>query len=94
MLGHSRQLYKSNQEVEWRQLPLVENPLPQLLWICVALENFALIETGDARRVVALSSTSRFTKVGSGDAVDYTIAAKLIDSEARLQVWAESLGIE
>jgi nucleoside-diphosphate-sugar epimerase len=55
---------------------------------------FALIEASGARRVVVLSSTSRFTKVGSGDLAEQATAAKLIDGEARLQAWAESRGIE
>lgn len=68
-------------------------------WICVAPiwvlpDYFALIETSGARRVVVLSSTSRFTKVGSGDTAEQATAAKLIDGEARLQAWAESRGIE
>lgn len=68
-------------------------------WICVAPiwvlpDYFSLIEACGARRVVALSSTSRFTKVGSGDTAENTIAAKLTDSEARVEAWAESHGIE
>ena len=68
-------------------------------WICVAPiwvlpDYFALIEAAGARRVVVLSSTSRFTKVGSGDTAEQATAAKLIDGETRLQAWAESRGIE
>lgn len=68
-------------------------------WICVAPiwvlpDYFSLIEASGARRVVALSSTSRFTKVGSGVTAENAIAAKLIDSEARVQAWAEHCGIE
>ncbi len=68
-------------------------------WICVAPlwvlpDYFSLIEASGARRVVALSSTSRFTKVGSGDTAENAIAAKLIESEARVQAWAEGRGIE
>jgi glycosyltransferase involved in cell wall biosynthesis len=46
------------------------------------------------RRLVALSSTSQFTKVEFGDAAENDIAARLIDSEARVQAWAEERGIE
>lgn len=68
-------------------------------WICLAPiwvlpDYFALIEAAGARRVVVLSSTSRFTKVGSGDTAEQGTAAKLIDGETRLQAWAESRGIE
>lgn len=68
-------------------------------WICVAPiwvlpDYFSMIEASGARRLVTLSSTSRFTKVGSGDAAENDIAARLIDSEARVQAWAEERGIE
>ena len=68
-------------------------------WICVApiwvlKEYFSLIEASGAQRLVALSSTSQFTKVGSGDTAENAIASKLIDAEARVQAWAESRGIE
>lgn len=68
-------------------------------WLCVAPiwvlpDYFELIEACGARRVAMLSSTSRFTKFGSGDTAENNIAAKLIDSEARTQAWAESRGIE
>ena len=88
--------------VVWKQLSLnhaktVEEVTPY--WICVAPiwvlpDYFALIEAAGARRVVVLSSTSRFTKVGSGDTAEQATAAKLIDGETRLQAWAESRGIE
>jgi uncharacterized protein YbjT (DUF2867 family) len=90
--------------VEWRQLPAlgtkgtnIASPISD--WICVAPiwvlpYYFSLIEASGARRLVALSSTSRFTKVDSGDRAENAIAAKLIDSEARVQAWAESRGIE
>ncbi|MCA8457937.1 NAD-dependent epimerase/dehydratase family protein [Burkholderia multivorans] len=62
--------------------------------IWVLPDYFPLIEASGARRVVALSSTSRFTKVGSGDTAENAVAAKLIESEARVQAWAEQRGIE
>ena len=65
-----------------------------LLPLWVLPDYFPLIEASGARRVVALSSTSRFTKVGSGDTAENAIAAKLIDAEARVQAWAEGRGIE
>ena len=88
--------------VVWKQLSLnhantVEEVTPY--WICVAPiwvlpDYFALLEASGVRRVVVLSSTSRFTKVGSGDTAEQATAAKLIDGETRLQAWAESRGIE
>jgi uncharacterized protein YbjT (DUF2867 family) len=90
--------------VEWIQLPAADTKILGMTrsisyWICVAPiwvlpDYFSLIEASGARRLVALSSTSRFTKVGSGDAAETAIAAKLIESEARVQAWAEGCGID
>lgn len=93
--------------VSWHLLPIgssrpsvfQDNSLVTPYWICVAPiwvlpDYFSLIEASGVRRLVALSSTSRFTKVASGDIAENTTAAKLIESEARVQEWAESRGIE
>lgn len=68
-------------------------------WVCVAPiwvlpEHFPLLEASGARRIVVLSSTSRFTKVGSGDTAEIAVAARLIDAEERFVAWAKSRGIE
>jgi len=62
--------------------------------IWVLPEHFSRIERTGARRVVALSSTSRFTKADSQDAAESAVAAKLIEGETRLQSWAESRGMD
>lgn len=95
----SRSAGESGFGVAWRRLPCGEGVEAVPYWICVAPiwvlpDYFALLEASGARRVVVLSSTSRFTKVGSGDTAENVVAAKLIDSEARVQAWAESRGIE
>jgi nucleoside-diphosphate-sugar epimerase len=67
-------------------------------WICLApiwiLPNYFdwLIECG-AKNVVALSSTSRFTKVDSSDLVEQALAQKFTDSEELLADWAKSHGV-
>ncbi|MGZ8182169.1 MAG: NAD-dependent epimerase/dehydratase family protein [Methylobacter sp.] len=68
-------------------------------WICVAPiwvlpDYFALLDAQGARRVVVLSSTSRFTKDDSTDPEEQVIALRLADAEARVQEWAESRGVE
>ncbi len=68
-------------------------------WICVAPiwvlpEHFTMLEAYGARRVVALSSTSRFTKDDSSDPEEQAIALRLADAESRVQVWAASHGVE
>jgi nucleoside-diphosphate-sugar epimerase len=99
VVAFSRRAAESGFGVEWRQLPFTEVAAEISHWICVAPiwvlpDYFALIEAAGARRIVVLSSTSRFTKVGSGDTAEQATAAKLIDSEARVRAWAESRGIE
>lgn len=90
-------------DVSWRQIEskALLRALPNQIenWLCMAPiwvlpDYFKLLEAHGVRRVVALSSTSRFTKVGSDDAAENATAAKLIESEARVQAWAERRGIE
>ena len=68
-------------------------------WLCVAPiwvlpDHFAMLESYGVRRIVALSSTSRFTKNDSNDLEDQATAHRLADAENRLQAWAESRGVE
>jgi len=69
------------------------------LWVCAApiwiLPNyFWLLEAHRAKRVVVISSTSRFTKQGSTDPEEQAIAHRLIEAEACVRSWAESRGVE
>jgi nucleoside-diphosphate-sugar epimerase len=68
-------------------------------WVCVAPiwvlpDYFGLLDAQGARRVVVLSSTSRFTKDDSTDPEEQAIALRLTDAEARVREWAESRGVE
>ncbi len=68
-------------------------------WICVAPiwvlpDYFDWLKASGARRVVALSSTSRFTKEDSSDSEEQTVARRLAACEARLQSWADENGVE
>jgi uncharacterized protein YbjT (DUF2867 family) len=68
-------------------------------WICLAPiwvlpEYFDLLEAQGAKRVVVLSSTSRFTKNESVDPEEQVLAHRLADGEVRVQEWAESRGVE
>ncbi|MBT9590659.1 MAG: NAD(P)-dependent oxidoreductase, partial [Thiobacillus sp.] len=78
-------------------LPVGEGNIPD--WICVApiwvlSGHFALLEAQGARRVVVLSSTSRFTKDDSSDPEEQVVARRLAEAEARVQAWAENRGVE
>ncbi len=68
-------------------------------WVCAAPiwvlpDYFDLLNLKGVRRVVVLSSTSRFTKHASIDPEEQAIALQLADAEARVQKWAESRGVE
>lgn len=69
------------------------------MWVCLAPiwelpAYFSLIGAAGVRRIVVLSSTSRFTKVGSDLGSDSAVAQRLIDGEQRLQAWATEHGVE
>lgn len=93
--------------VAWRQIEDAPSPLAPFRmsekntpdWICVAPiwvlpDYFALLEAQRARRLVALSSTSRFSKDDSSDPAEQTVARRLAEAEARVQAWAEGHGVE
>ncbi|MGR9046980.1 MAG: NAD-dependent epimerase/dehydratase family protein [Gammaproteobacteria bacterium] len=68
-------------------------------WICAAPiwvlpDYFDLMESYGAKHVVALSSTSRFTKHQSSDPKEQTTSRLLAEGEARLQSWAKKKGID
>ena len=82
----------------WQRLPAaLEGEIP--LWICVAPvwvlpEYLPVLQSCGARRIVALSSTSRFTKAGSADAAEQAVAARLADAEEQVADWCDQHGIE
>jgi nucleoside-diphosphate-sugar epimerase len=94
--------------VEWRQLLQIPPssslpPLPQgeviRYWICVAPiwvlpDYFDLLEAHGARRIVVLSSTSRFTKNDSSDLEERAVARRLAEAEERVRAWADSKDVE
>jgi hypothetical protein len=68
-------------------------------WLCVAPiwvlpQYFPLLESYGVRRLVALSSTSRFTKDESSDPDEQAIALRLAEAEILLQEWALIKGVE
>lgn len=65
-------------------------------WICLApiwtlSENLPLLEKQCGKRLVALSSTSRFTKKTSPSISDRALASRLIRGEEQVQDWAQSV---
>ena len=102
----SRRLFTENHpHIIWRQLerngcfsdPTENKTIP--FWVCVAPiwilpEHFDLLLAYGARRIVVLSSTSRFTKNLSTDSNEREIAMRLIKSEERVQAWMTAHKIE
>ncbi|MCQ9378584.1 NAD-dependent epimerase/dehydratase family protein [Methyloversatilis sp. XJ19-49] len=69
------------------------------VWFCLAPiwilpEYLATVLASGAKRVVAVSSTSRFTKLDSSDPREQLTVKRLIDGERALIAWAESNGVE
>jgi len=92
-----------SEAVSWHRIDskslLLAQPNQIENWLCVAPiwvlpDYFTLLEVHGVRRVVVLSSTSRFTKVDSGDIGENVVAARLIEGEAQAQAWAETRDIE
>jgi hypothetical protein len=62
--------------------------------IGVLPDYFQRLEECGARRVVALSSTSRFTKTDSSVPEEIELVRELVEGENSLRAWAEKSGIE
>ncbi len=96
--------HRTGDGVVWQQIPAAPviaapNAIAIPWWICIAPiaalpAHFAWLEAQGARRIVALSSTSRFTKDTSSDIQEQGIAQGLVDAENQVQAWAQSRGIE
>lgn len=89
--------------VSWRTIEpkvLLDTSLHRIrYWLCVAPiwvmpEHFNLLLSHGARRLVVLSSTSRFGKMNSEDLSERHLAQRLANAEENLQRWAEEKNIE
>ncbi|MBC7618893.1 MAG: SDR family oxidoreductase, partial [Candidatus Saccharibacteria bacterium] len=108
VIAYSRSVkdpYNDSQGVSWfgfsgnaapdRTQPKIES------WLCfcpiTALpDHFEMLERAGARKVVALSSTSRFTKAAGAaglNATEIALSKQLEKSEAQFEAWASSKGI-
>ncbi|MDP5238441.1 NAD-dependent epimerase/dehydratase family protein [Uliginosibacterium sp. 31-16] len=65
-----------------------------LLPLWVLPEYFPWLEQRGVRRIVVLSSTSRFAKLDSADPAEQRVARRLIAAEQSLQDWADARGVE
>ena len=106
ILAFSRQSKKNTVDsISWRQFssspPAQRAPESESVenWICAAPiwilpEHFDMLVARGARRIVAVSSTSRLTKKDSSDPGEQAVARQLTEAEAKLQAWAEEHRIE
>ena len=94
-------------DIKWVQVPLSPEELHRPtgesdkigFWICVASiwvlpDYFPMLEKHGARRIVAVSSTSIFTKSRSGSAEEKSTVLKLSSAETRLEQWSANTGVE
>lgn len=86
--------------IHWHRLPVSPGRCPASIphWITVCPlwtvpEHFPLLEAAGARRLVALSSTSRFTKRVSAAAADRAVAERLAAAEEAVLDWSRAHGI-
>jgi hypothetical protein len=98
--------HKTESKVRWVQADGHSNTFQDQVaafkishWLCVAPiwilpQYFLMLESYGVRRIVTLSSTSRFTKDDSSDREEQSIALRLVEAEARVQEWAASKGVE
>jgi nucleoside-diphosphate-sugar epimerase len=68
-------------------------------WVCLCpiwamAEQFPMLERLGAQRVVVVSTTSRFTKVGSSSPGEQAFAQSVADAEDAIAAWAAKHGIE
>ncbi len=97
---------QSHTQISWQQLdsPAQTRPHPDphkkiATWFCIAPiwilpAHFNLLLAHGTRRIIVLSSTSRFTKNNSSDPGEQAIARRLADHEAQLSRWAAANEIE
>jgi len=86
----------ANSKIIWHRLldPIRTDEKIITKWICLAPiwalpEYFSMFREHSAKHIVAVSSTSRFTKASSKDEAEKELAKKIADSEQWLVNWAD-----
>ena len=72
-------------------------PIPHWAYVAhiwVLPEHFGFLRSFGVRRLVAISSTSRFTKTSSSDQGERDLAQGLMESEDRVLNWARENGVD
>ena len=102
-----REVNSTDPDIQWVQIPKSPDDLhgpacesDQIsFWISLAPiwilpDYFPMLKKHGARRIVAVSSTSIFTKSHSGSAEEKSTALKLSSAETRLDEWSADTGVE
>lgn len=99
-----QQVHQNHPRITWQQLndahPKHDSvPNNITLWISAAPiwtlpEHFPLLLALNVRRIVVLSSTSRFSKADSSDPEEQIIAQQLASAESVIETWADTHGID
>jgi len=86
--------------VRWQSLlpgeAVAGEPLPCWIAACplwAISDHFPLLEARGVRQLVALSSTSRFTKLHSANSTERAVAARLAAAEETVARWAAAAGV-
>lgn len=94
--------FEQTSRIKWRSLlangvlekeSTIENWI-SLSPIWVLSDYFEMLEQFKVRRIIVLSSTSRFTKTESIDKSEQLVAQRLTEGEAELKNWAEKNQVE
>lgn len=100
LYAYSRTPHQITDHINWRSIPEhIEQPETIQNWLCLApiwvlSDYFDLLEQHQIKRIVALSSTSRYTKTQSTDPAEQELVHRIIVAEEKLQAWAGSKNIE
>ncbi len=99
-VSHNNTNVVTSDVVTWRRIDDFLDPQNAVIedWISLAPiwslpQMFPMLEAFGVRRLVALSSTSRFTKQASSAPAEREIARRLATAEDALQQWAQARGL-
>lgn len=90
---------RDDRGISWYRIERPPTGLEIEYWICLAPiwvvpGYFPFLEQCGARRIIAFSSTSRFSKTDSTDSREQADARRLVEAEARFSAWAEKRGVD
>jgi nucleoside-diphosphate-sugar epimerase len=82
--------------IEWREMPLLNevrksDVITEWIWLApirILPEHLECMRKAGAKNVIAVSTTSRFTKIDSSSEAERKFVEELIFAEDRLQSWA------